>query len=163
MSLFWFRSRRTDCDRSLFGRDAAHASGVTWLVCLAVHCGKHPYETCHLPRACYYHFPCHASERCTDWWLFQMGRCATCSWPQAAYTPPFDIPPSAFPSLVYSVIPPPSPSYIPPVSQDGALFESGTGWGSQWEEKPPHLPELNISCLVWSHCDVSSGENQDYS
>lgn len=39
----------------------------------------------------------------------------------------FDIPPSAFPSLVYSVIPPPPPSYIPPVAQDGALFESCTG------------------------------------
>ena len=74
---------------SLFGQDAAHASHVTWLVCLAVRCGKHPYETCHLSRACYYHFPCHASERCADWWLFQMGRCATCSWPQSACSPPF--------------------------------------------------------------------------
>ncbi len=57
----WFRWCRTHCDHSLFGRHGAHASDVTWLVCLAVCCGTHPYETCHLSCACYYHFPCHAS------------------------------------------------------------------------------------------------------
>lgn len=40
-----------DCIRTdgrWFARDGAHASDVTWLVCLAVCDGKHPSETCHL-------------------------------------------------------------------------------------------------------------------
>lgn len=59
---------------------------VMWLVCLAVCCGKHSSETCHLSRACYYHFPL-TCERVGDWWLFQTGRCA--AWPHSAGFPLF--------------------------------------------------------------------------
>lgn len=48
-----------------------------------------------------------------DWWLFQTGRCATCSPLQSARAPPFDILPSVFPPLVYSVIPPLSSPHSP--------------------------------------------------
>lgn len=49
-----------------FCGDGAHASPVMWLVCLAVCCGKHSCETCHLSCACYYHFPWHVSASETD-------------------------------------------------------------------------------------------------
>lgn len=67
-------------------------------------CGTHPYETCHLSFCLLLPFTL-SCECCRDWWLFQMGPCATCSC-HPTYSPPLHIPPSVFPCLVYSVIPP---------------------------------------------------------
>lgn len=63
-------------------------------------------------------------ERCRDWWLFQMGRCATCSWPQPAYPPSF---PLLFTPLSHLSI-----SFTSLTSEDWALFKAARGEIFMW-------------------------------
>jgi len=140
-----------------FWRVCTRAYDVTWVVCLAVCCGKHPCETCHLSGACYYHFPCHASA--ADWWLFQMGHCATCLL-QSAYSP-FWISFQLCPTFVYSIIPPLLLSF--PLSEGkSTLFLSlhnvrFSSRGTDWEQSHskylrqflfPYLSHLYIANAV---------------